>query len=352
MRRRIATVVGARPQFIKAAPVSAELGRTDWASETLIHTGQHFDANMSEDLFKDLSLRSPDHHLGINRASANQLLGRMLEALDDIFASERPDAVLVYGDTTSTLAGALAAAQRSIPLVHVEAGLRSFDRTMPEERNRIVTDHLSSLLLCPTQASVDNLAREGITEGVHHVGDVMLDTFLANRPSPDEIKSTLERFGLARNAYRLATVHREASTASEASLHRIMTYLREQATHSPVVLPLHPRTKQAIERWDITTSGLTVVEPLDYRSFAALLAGANEVLTDSGGVQKEAYFHRVPCVTLRESTEWGETVSYGWNRLWMDPQAPVTAPRRAIPDYGNGDAAHHIVERIRRLLCD
>lgn len=350
MRRRIATVVGARPQFVKAAPVTVQFARTDWASEILIHTGQHFDANMSEDLFADLRLRPADHHLGINCASANQLLGRMLEALDDLFASESPDAVIVFGDTTSTLAGALAAAQRNIPLIHVEAGLRSFDRTMPEERNRIVTDHLASLLLCPTYASVDNLGREGITSGVKHVGDVMLDTFRANLPTPDKVRSTLERLALARNSYRVATVHREASTASEATLTGIVAYLRGQAANGPVVLPLHPRTRQAIERWSISTSGITVIEPLDYSSFAALLSGAVEVFTDSGGVQKEAYFHRVPCVTLRDTTEWVETITHGWNRLWTSPLNDNCSNRAEITEYGEGDAASRIVEEVRLLL--
>lgn len=350
MRRRIATVVGARPQFVKAAPVTAALAQTDWASETLIHTGQHFDANMSKDLFTDLRLRPPDHHLGINRATANPLLGRMIEALDEVLAADTPDSVLVYGDTTSTLAGALASAQRGIPLIHVEAGLRSFDRTMPEERNRIVTDHLASLLLCPTHASVDNLGREGIVDGVKHVGDVMLDTFLANRPTPDEVVSTLAQFGLTRKAYRLATVHREASTTSQTALDRIVTYLREQAAELPVVLPLHPRTRQALERWSIRTSGIAVIEPLKYRSFAALLAGAAEVLTDSGGVQKEAYYHRVPCVTLRETTEWVETITHGWNRLWTSPPTDDGLQGTEITEYGDGDAASRIVDEVRLLL--
>lgn len=350
MTQRIMTIVGARPQFVKAAPVSAALARVGAVQEVLVHTGQHFDPSMSGDIFRDLGLREPDHHLDINRANLNQMLARMIERIDGIAASAPPDAVLVYGDTTSTLAGAIAAAQRDIPVIHVEAGLRSFDTAMPEERNRVLTDHLAALRLCPTATAVSNLRREGIIEGVRHVGDVMLDTFIACRPTERERSSLLERLGLRAGGYRLATVHRQAATASRDALEQVLDYLRERAQEEPVVLPLHPRTRAAISSWGLSTAGVVAIEPLEYRAFSALLAGAKEVLTDSGGVQKEAYFHRVPCVTLRDSTEWVETITHGWNRLWTTEEPNRAVTRREISEYGDGNAAALIVGEIVRFL--
>jgi UDP-GlcNAc3NAcA epimerase len=258
---------------------------------------------------------------------------------------ERPDCVLVYGDTNSTLAGAFAAAKLNIPVAHVEAGLRSFNRRMPEEINRIVAARLGALLFCPTRASVENLAAEGLTSGVHMVGDVMYDVTLHAAAAAQAKSRILDRLALARKGYALATVHRAENTDDPAALAAILDYLRVQARARPVVLPLHPRTRAAAQRQGVAFDGLTVTEPLGFLDMHRLLANAAGVFTDSGGVQKEAYFHRVPCVTLRSETEWVETVECGWNRLWRGPDY---RPRRDIPDYGDG----HSAEKIVAILAD
>lgn len=349
---RLLTVVGARPQFVKAMPVSRAIARAPDLTEVLIHTGQHHDAALSDSFFRDLDLPEPAENLGIHGGSHGEMTGRMLAALDGVIARHAPDLVIVYGDTNSTLAGALAAAKAGVPVAHVEAGLRVFDRTMPEETNRVVVDHLSRLLFAPTRAAVGHLAREGIVEGVHHVGDVMQDAVLAMAALPAKSRkeggdSALHRLSLPPGAYAVATLHRAATTQSAASLAAAVGYLRRYLHRMPVILPLHPRTREAAARFGVDLSGLTVVEPLGPVDMQRLLADCALVLTDSGGLQKEAYFHRKPCVTLRDDTEWSETVEAGWNRLWT---VDDYRPRREIDDYGAGDAAERIVATIARFL--
>ena len=354
-------VIGARPQFIKAAPVSRALAERDDVSETIVHTGQHFDPKMSQAFFRELDLPEPTYNLGIHSGGHGTMTGRMLESLEPILDTERPDAVLVYGDTNSTLAGALVASKLNIPVVHVEAGLRSFNRRMPEEINRVLTDHLSMLLYCPTSAAVDNLAREGITSGVEKVGDVMYDAALHAKARAREESRIVEHLGLMDGAFALATVHRAENTDDPVILSQILDYLRSHVGSEPIVLPLHPRTRRAIERAGLSLEGLTTVPPCSYLDMHRLLQGATTVYTDSGGVQKEAYFHRTPCVTLRDETEWVETVENGWNRLW---RGPGYRPRHTIAEYGDGIASRKIVshltdwlsrsrgERSRSLLAD
>jgi UDP-GlcNAc3NAcA epimerase len=347
---RLLTVVGARPQFVKAMPVSRAIARTPGLAEVMVHTGQHHDAALSDSFFRELDLPEPAENLGIHGGSHGEMTGRMLAALDGVIARHAPDLVIVYGDTNSTLAGALAAAKAGVPVAHVEAGLRVFDRTMPEETNRVVVDHLSRLLFAPTRAAVGHLAREGLVEGVVHAGDVMQDAVLAMAALPDrsERDGIVRRLGLTPGAYAVATLHRAATTDSAASLAAAVSYLRRHAGRMPVVLPLHPRTREAAGRLGVDLAGLTVVEPLGPIDMQRLLAGCALVLTDSGGLQKEAYFHRKPCVTLRDDTEWSETVDAGWNRLWT---VNDYRPRREIDDYGAGDAAERIVATIARFVA-
>jgi UDP-GlcNAc3NAcA epimerase len=346
---RLLTVVGARPQFVKALPVSRAIARTPGLSEVMVHTGQHHDAAMSGDVFAALGLAEPAENLGIHGGSHGEMTGRMLAALDGVIDRVEPALVIVYGDTNSTLAGALAAAKAGVPVAHVEAGLRVFDRTMPEETNRVVVDHLSRLLFAPTRVAVANLAREGLVEGVHHVGDVMHDAVLAMAAMPQDGETILRRLGLTPGAYAVATLHRAATTETVTNLAAAVGYLRAQAGRQPVVLPLHPRTREAAARFGVDLSGLTVIEPVDPLDMQRLLAGCALVLTDSGGLQKEAYFHRKPCVTLRDDTEWTETVDAGWNRLWT---VADYRPRREIDDYGTGDAAERIVQAITGFLTE
>jgi len=344
MTCRILTVVGARPQFVKAAAVSRAMARRSWLSEVMLHTGQHFDANMSDIFFKELGIPAPDHHLGIARGSHGEMTGRMLGAIEAILIEEKPDWVLVYGDTNSTLAGALAAAKLHIPVAHVEAGLRSFNRRMPEEINRVLTDHVSARLYCPTRAALKNLADEGVHDGVVHVGDVMYDAAVDARGRARSCSDILARQGLEPGRYSLATVHRAENTDDAASLGAVIGHLKEVAADRAVVLPLHPRTAQACARFGLSLDGLEVIEPVGYLDMSALLDGCVDVHTDSGGVQKEAYFHGKPCVTLRSETEWVETVEAGWNRLWSVPD--YRQPRSRIDDYGSGSAAELIVSDL------
>lgn len=347
MRKTISvlTVVGARPQFIKAAPVSAAFLQDGAFREVLIHTGQHFDQEMSGAFFSELGLPQPACNLGIHGGGHGAMTGKMLVALEEQMKTVNPTWVLIYGDTNSTLAGAIAAAKLGVPVAHVEAGLRSFNRGMPEEINRVVADHVSDLLLCPTSQAVDNLRREGITRNVHQVGDVMFDASLiaARRESADDI---IERLGLTGQSFAVATVHRAENVDDPERLRSVVAYLRSHARSMRTVLPLHPRTREAISGSSIETAPLQVCAPLTYLEMARLLAGCAVVITDSGGLQKEAYFHGKPCVTLREETEWIETIQCGWNRLWT---VPTYQPRRPITEYGDGHAAERIVALLRDL---
>jgi UDP-GlcNAc3NAcA epimerase len=353
---KILTVVGNRPQFIKAAAVSGPLRAAH--EELLVHTGQHYDDALSAVFFRELGLAQPERELGIGGSSNTSQLARMLAALEPLLAAERPDAVLVYGDTNSTLAGALAAAGAQVPVIHVEAGMRSFDRTMPEERNRVLADHLAELLLCASQTAAENLNAESVGGRVEVVGDVMVDVALRLQPAAREDAATLGAHGVRRGEYLLLTAHRAGNVDDPARLRRLVELIR--ALPAPVVFPLHPRTRARLDAAGLLdelagVAGLRVTEPLGYLELAALLCQARAVLTDSGGVQKEAYLAGVPCVTLRANTEWVETVQAGWNTLVdLDPQAALRALERPTPAqhpalYGDGHAARHCVQAIGTL---
>ncbi len=353
---KIVTVVGNRPQFVKAAAVSGLLRAEH--EELLVHTGQHYDAALSEVFFAELGLARPERELGIGGGSNTSQTARMLSALEPLLAAERPDAVLVYGDTNSTLAGGLAAAQVAVPVVHVEAGMRSFDRAMPEELNRVLSDHLSELLLCASQTAAQNLRAESIAGRVEVVGDVMVDVALRRQPSARADAATLRAHGVQRGSYLLVTAHRAGNVDDPERLRALVELVR--ALPGPVVFPLHPRTRARLQSAGLLErlaagEGIHVAEPLGYLEFSALLCQARAVLTDSGGVQKEAYLAGVPCVTLRSNTEWVETVQSGWNALVdLDPAAALAAlarePPRTRPElYGDGHAAERCVRAIGTL---
>lgn len=340
--RKILSVVGARPQFIKAAPVSEALAARNDLHEVMVHTGQHFDDNMSGDFFKELRLPAPAYRLGINGGGHGAMTGRMMIALEEALLREQPQAVLVYGDTNSTLAGALSAAKLGIPVGHVEAGVRSFSR-MAEEINRTLTDRVSRWLFCPNAKAVENLQSEGIMRGVVLVGDVMYDASLKMQATARATSTILQRLGLARGAFQLATLHRAENTDGRDALDRAVRYLDAQAREAPLVLPLHPRTRAAAARFGVHWGAIRIIEPVSYLDMIALLDGCSRVLTDSGGLQKEAYFFRRPCVTLRDVTEWPETIDAGWNRLWGEADY---RPRREITEYGDGHAAEKIADLL------
>jgi UDP-GlcNAc3NAcA epimerase len=348
-RKKIATVVGARPQFIKAFALSRALAQAPDFEEILIHTGQHFDDNMSAVFFSELQIPAPRYNFAVHGGSHGTMTARMLEEIEDVLLQEKPDAVVVYGDTNSTLAGALAAAKLQITLIHIEAGLRSFDRRMPEEINRVVADRLSDVLICPTRAAIDNLAREGIIRGVHAAGDLMYDAMRIATPVAERTSTILEALGLNPGGYGVATIHRAANTDDPAALARVLDFVAAEARERPIVFPLHPRTLAAAAGagLDPKRPGVRVIEPVGYLDMCHLLHHASVVLTDSGGVQKEAYFHRVPCITLRDQTEWTETIECGWNRLWL---SDGYRKRREITDYGDGNAAAEIVTIMRGAL--
>lgn len=359
---KIVTVVGARPQFVKAATVSAALVRARRRGaeleEVLVHTGQHYDQNMSQVFFDQLEVPRPKYDLAVGSGSHGAMTGKMLSLVEQILLDEKPSWLLVYGDTNSTLAGALAAAKLHIPVCHVEAGLRSFDKRMPEEVNRILTDHVSELLLCPTQAAIRNLASEGVERGVHHVGDVMYDAALIFAQAAAQSSEVMARQRLTPKSFVLATVHRAENTDDERRFESILRALVRVASPAcPLLLPLHPRTRATIEARGLTplvteNPALLVIEPVPFLDMIVLEQQAKLILTDSGGVQKEAYFHRVPCVTLRDETEWVETVEAGWNQLAGADQERIVAavaaarPGRMIDEYGVGKAAEKVVELL------
>jgi UDP-GlcNAc3NAcA epimerase len=351
----VLTVVGARPQFIKAAPLSRALRCR--VREVLVHTGQHYDRDMSEAFFDELGIPRPDRHLGIGSASHGAMTGRMLEALEGVMRETRPGLVLVYGDTNSTLAGALAAAKLQVPVAHVEAGLRSFDPGMPEEVNRRLTDHVSRLLFCPTPTAVANLRAEGITRGVHRVGDVMMD---AVRQNLARARRARRVGGPAPRTYYLATLHRQENVDDPRRLTAILRALA--ALPHPTLLPAHPRTRKAVDALGLRAGGRLVLRaPAGYLEMLVLESGARAVLTDSGGVQKEAFILGTPCVTLRDTTEWVETLESGANRLaGSDPARIRRAVReieRARPRwsagrvYGRGRAAESVARLVAAFLA-
>jgi UDP-GlcNAc3NAcA epimerase len=353
---RILTVVGNRPQFIKAAAVSGPL--REQHEEILVHTGQHYDDSLSSVFFRELGLARPDRELGIGGGSNTAQSARMLAALEPLLAELRPDATLVYGDTNSTLAGALASAQAAVPVVHVEAGMRSYDRAMPEELNRVLTDHMSELLLCSSPGAAANLRAESIATTIEVVGDVMVDVALRWQPAARTDAAAPRAHGVEPGSYLLLTAHRAGNVDDPERLRTLVALVA--ALPGPVLFPLHPRTRARLHDAGLLAGlgdieGLHLIEPLGYAEFSALVCQARAVLTDSGGVQKEAYLASVPCVTLRSSTEWVETVQSGWNTLVdLDPAAALAALARPAPSehpelYGDGHAAERCVAAIGRL---
>lgn len=364
---KILTVVGARPQFIKAAVVSRAIADHNRAqpdktvSEVLVHTGQHYDEGMSEVFFREMRIPDPQYNLGIGSGPHGKMTGRMLESLEEVIQAEKPNLVLVYGDTNSTLAGAIAAAKLQVPVAHVEAGLRSHNRTMPEEQNRVLTDHLAAWLFCPTKTAVYNLQHEGIREKgdsfpqIYHSGDVMYDAVLFYGKLAKLSKKTADLLGLGKQGYYLATVHRAENTDNPGNLSRILQALDEIAQRIPVILPLHPRTRKVVLSAGIVLKHLKLLEPLGYLEMLALLSGCRGVFTDSGGLQKEAYFCGKPCVTLREETEWTELVSLGCNCLTgAVPRRIKAAEQRIIQMsvkpvgglFGDGNAGVRIIQTL------
>lgn len=357
---KVTTVLGARPQFIKASVVSAAMLQHGGIGEVVVHTGQHFDANMSDVFFDELGMARPAYHLGIHGGQHGEMTGRMLQGIEHVLLDEKPDAVLVYGDTNSTLAGALAAAKLHIPVAHVEAGLRSFNMQMPEEINRILTDRISTWLFAPTTESVGHLRQEGMNPAaIHQVGDVMYDVALHHGArAAARNNGAMQRLGLADKGFVLATVHRAENTDDPARLAVIVDAFVQVARDLPIVWPLHPRTRGVLERQGMLArldGAVQLVEPLGYLDMVQLERAAAVISTDSGGVQKEAFFYEVPCVTLRDETEWVELVAAGWNRLVppkhsTDIIAAIRAAvmRRGVPvqPYGDGRSA----EKIASLL--
>lgn len=347
---KIVTIVGARPQFIKVAPVSRELRKAH--HEVLVHTGQHYDDAMSAVFFRELDIPEPDYNLGVGSGTHGEQTGEMLKRIEPVLLAERPDWVLVYGDTNSTLAGALAAAKLHIPVAHVEAGLRSFNRNMPEEINRILTDHISDLLLCPTWTAVENLRREGITEGVHLVGDVMHEALLWAAERARTKSTILERLGLSEREYLLATVHRAENTDDPARLQAILDAF--MALDEIVVFPVHPRTQARLNAlgFSVNISRLKLIPPVGYLDMVRLEQAACAILTDSGGIQKEAYWLGVPCITLRDETEWVETLEGGANVLvGADRERIVVAARESkAKSVRRGPLEFHASSRIVMLF--
>lgn len=348
--KKIITILGARPQFIKAAAVSAVF--KNQVNELLVHTGQHYDANMSDVFFEELNIPKPQYHLNIGSGSHGEQTGEMLKAIEKVILAEQPDFVMVYGDTNSTLAGALAASKLLIPVIHIEAGLRSFNKAMPEEQNRILTDHVSSLLFVPTQTAVDNLTNEGITNGVHLVGDVMYDGILHFSKIAEEKSDMLEKYQLENNQFVLCTIHRAENTNDPARLKAIFEGLNQAKVKT--VLPLHPRTQKYIADYGITLENhIQVIEPVGYLDMVRLESACSKIVTDSGGVQKEAFFLGKPCITMRDETEWVETIENGWNILvGADSSKIVNALQTFNPTverknyFGDGTASQQILAHI------
>jgi len=354
---KVLTVIGNRPQFVKAAAVSRLLQEV--ATEVLVHTGQHYDDEMSAVFFDELGVPRPAHELQLGTGSNTEQSARMLSAIAPLIADERPDVVLVYGDTNSTLAGGLAAAQAGVPVAHVEAGMRSFDRSMPEELNRVLTDHLSTLLLCSSDAPAAHLAAERVVGTVEVVGDVMVDVALLVQPRAREDDAPLRDAGVTAGGYVLVTAHRAGNVDDPVRLRRLVDLLL--GLPCPAVLPLHPRTGARLDAQGwldelLVAEHISITPPLGYLAFTALLTRARAMLTDSGGVQKEAYLAGVPCVTLRDTTEWTETVDAGWNVLVdLDADAAHAALSRPVPQdrpmlYGDGRAGERVVDALVRAF--
>jgi UDP-GlcNAc3NAcA epimerase len=361
--KKIVTVIGARPQFIKASAVSACLAATRQLREVVIHTGQHFDANMSDVFFAELGMEKPAYHFDIHGGGHGEMTGRMLTAIEQVLWTEKPDAVMVYGDTNSTLAGALAAIKLHIPVAHVEAGMRSFNMTSPEEINRLLTDRIARWLFTPNKEAGAHLRREGVAaDNIYMVGDVMYDVALHHGARVGQQGGMLGRLGAEQGIrpgkYCLATIHRAENTDHPGRLATIVDALSAFAASIPVVWPLHPRTRGVLAsqgKLEALAHAVVLVEPLGYLDMVQMEKHAALIATDSGGVQKEAFFHRVPCVTLRDETEWNELVEAGWNRVSppVDADSVLAALRaslgnvgKEVAPYGAGDAASRITQRL------
>lgn len=358
---RIITIVGARPQFVKAAMLSRAISMRNKEGmsfeEKLIHTGQHYDENMSRVFFHEMGILKPTWQLHCGNHTHGAMTGQMLMDIEKILIDNQPDYVLVYGDTNSTLAGALAASKLHIPVVHVEAGLRSFNKAMPEEINRILTDHVSSILCCPTQTAVQNLHKENITKGVYHVGDIMYDAALLFGKEAEQRSTILQTLGLSPKEFLLCTVHRAENTDSQERLCQIAQAWTEIAASERIVIPLHPRTRIYLEKYNLLAtlqqqSNILFTDPLGFLDMVMLERNARIILTDSGGIQKEAYFHKTPCITLREETEWTETIESGWNQLAGFHAKDIikclstSNDRKEIQEYGDGNTAQKILDLL------
>jgi len=358
---QICTIIGARPQFIKASAISREIKKYNKKTnkkieEIIIHTGQHFDTNMSEVFFTELDIPQPDYNLKISNLSHGSMTGRMLEEIEKILQEKKPDWVIVYGDTNSTLAGVLAASKLHIPIAHIEAGLRSFNKKMPEEINRIVADHTSNLLFCPTSIALKNLKDEGISKNAYNVGDVMFDVTL-HYQSKANLEISLDKWKVLESNYVLCTIHRAENTDSIERISSIFDALSEISKKITVLLPIHPRTKKVIqslnsEKW---SENITILEPLSYLEMLRLEVSAKTIITDSGGIQKEAFFHKIPCITIRDETEWMETVDLGWNQVVgankesiLSAYSKINAKVDNVFPYGDGSAAAQILNHLLR----
>lgn len=349
---KILTVVGARPQFIKAAAVSNIIRNEH--EEILVHTGQHYDENMSKIFFEELKIPRPNYNLGVGSGGHGTQTGAMLMQLEDLYMKEKPDMVLVYGDTNSTFAGALCASKLLIPVAHIEAGLRSFNMNMPEEQNRILTDHISKYLFVPTTSAVKNLSREGITNGVHNVGDVMYDATLNFTEISKEKSKIMEKLNLSQEEFILTTIHRAENTNDINRLRNIIEALNESG--QKIILPLHPRTKKYMDDYGLNFSdNIKIIEPVGYLDMISLEMHCKKIVTDSGGVQKEAFFMNKPCITMRDETEWVETVENGWNIIVGTDKAKILdgivnfIPNKAQTNiFGDGHAAEKILEIINK----
>ncbi len=363
MHSKIVTIVGARPQFVKAAAVSLALQKSPKISEIIVHTGQHYDSNMSDIFFSQLGLKTPDYNLNIGSGSHGQQTGRMIEAIEKILLAEKPQLLLIYGDTNSTLAGALAAAKLHIPIAHVEAGLRSFNRKMPEEINRLLSDQLADLLFCPTETAVKNLKNEGID---HHklflTGDVMYDAALLFKEFSNTSATILDNLALQPNDFILTTIHRAENTDDELVLRNLINNLMLVAQENTLLFPLHPRTKNALLQFDLlekAQQAIRFIDPVSFLDMIQLEESAKLIITDSGGVQKEAYFYQTPCITVRDQTEWTELLEKGWNYLIpsteIDKLSAIVKSRtghrgEACHLYGQGNASQLIVDQIEHFL--
>jgi len=362
---KILSVIGARPQFIKAASLSRYLKKIPDidVKEIILHTGQHYDSNMSEEFFSELDIPTPDYNLQVGSDTPARQTAKMMMGIEDIVLKEWPDFILIYGDTNSTIAGALVGAKLHIPVVHVEAGLRSYDREMPEEINRIVSDSISTILFCPTQTAVNNLKNEGIIDGVYNVGDIMLETYLYYKNKAQKTSAILNKLNLKPKEFILCTIHRASNTDNTENLKNIFIGLTNSG--EKIILPLHPRTKNKINQNESLKryigQNIKIIDPIGYFDMICLEANAKKIITDSGGVQKEAYFNQVPCITLRENTEWVETIEEGVNKLvGVVPEKIKESINNFYPPdqnysknlFGDGKTSEKIIKILNQCHCE